>query len=191
MIGCGDADLRVNRRHEHLDLHMLQGTPAGHPTEQPASQHVPLAGCGGADSRVNRRHEHLDLHMFQGTPAGHPTKQPASQHVPPCRMGRKSVRIGTFSYQNRYHLGQRSFPDFAPQNSKGWPGTSGSTDSETRVNRGARALCLHVNQRPRSQTASQHSARLGTLETRVNRSARALCLHVNRCSHRLGTSWEL
>ena len=142
-----------------------------------------LAGCGDADLRVNRRHEHLDLHMFQGTPAGHPTKQPASQHVPPCRMGRKSVRIGTFSYQNRYHLGQRSFPDFAPQNSKGWPGTSGSTDSETRVNRGARALCLHVNQRPRSQTASQHSARLGTLETRVNRSARALCLHVNRCSH--------
>ena len=30
----------------------------------------------------------------------------------PCKMGRKSVRIGTLSYKNRYHLGQRSFPDF-------------------------------------------------------------------------------
>ena len=60
----GDADLRVNRRHEHLDLHVFQG-----------SQDVPRAGwlagwragCGDADLRVNRGHEHLDLHVFQGS----------------------------------------------------------------------------------------------------------------------------
>ena len=46
LAGCGDADLRVNRRHEHLDLHMFQGTPAGHPTKQPASQHVPPCRMG-------------------------------------------------------------------------------------------------------------------------------------------------
>ena len=58
--GCGDADLRVNRGHDHFDLHVFQG-----------SQDVPragwLAGCGGADLRVNRGHEHFDLHVFQGS----------------------------------------------------------------------------------------------------------------------------
>ena len=33
LAGCGDADLRVNRGHEHLDLHVFQG-----------SQDVPRAG---------------------------------------------------------------------------------------------------------------------------------------------------
>ena len=34
---------------------------------------------------------------------GGPPSQPASQHVLPCRMGRKCVRIGTFSFQNQYN----------------------------------------------------------------------------------------
>ena len=55
----GNADLRVNRGHEHVDLHVFQG-----------SQDVPragwLAGCGDVDLRVNREHEHFDLHVFQG-----------------------------------------------------------------------------------------------------------------------------
>ena len=52
----GDADLRVNRGHEHFDLHMFQG-----------SQDVLgwLAGCGGADLRVNKEHEHFDLHVIK------------------------------------------------------------------------------------------------------------------------------
>ena len=144
---CIDFDTKTYR-FGHISGPSYRGAHAGWPVGWLAWwQAAWLDGCWDADLRVNKGHEHLDLHMFQGTPAGHPTKQPASQHVLPCRMGRKSVRIGTFSYQNRYHLGQRSFPDFAPQNSKGWPGTSGSTDSETRVNRGARAFCLHVNRR--------------------------------------------
>ena len=34
LAGCGDADLHVNKRHEHLDLHVFQ-----------RSQDVPRAGC--------------------------------------------------------------------------------------------------------------------------------------------------
>ena len=55
---------------------------------------------------------------------------------------------------------------------------------EIRVNRSARALCLHVNRCPRLL------GMLGTPYLRVNRCARALGLHVNRCPRVLMYAWK-
>ena len=60
---------------------------------------------------------------------GGQASQPASQHVLPCRMGRKCVRINTFSYQNQYNSGWRSFWDFC---SPGGSDPSCSTHLPTR-----------------------------------------------------------
>ena len=55
---------------------------------------------------------------------------------------------------------------------------------EIRVNRGAHALCLHVNRCPRLL------GMLGTLYLRVNGGARALGLHVNQRPRVLMYAWE-
>ena len=65
LAGCGGADLRVNKGHEHVDLHVFQGSQ----DVQRAGWLVGwgwLAGCGDTDLRVNRAHGHIDLHVFRG-----------------------------------------------------------------------------------------------------------------------------
>ena len=52
-LARGGADLRVNRAHEHIDLHVNKGS-------QEASE------GGDTDLRVNRAHGHIDLHVFRG-----------------------------------------------------------------------------------------------------------------------------
>ena len=52
-LARGDTDLRVNRAHEHIDLHVFNGS-------QEASE------GGDTDLRVNRAHGHIDLHVFRG-----------------------------------------------------------------------------------------------------------------------------
>ena len=50
-LACGDADLRVNKTHGHLDLHVHKGSRA-------------CRKGGDTDLRVNRTYEHLDLHLI-------------------------------------------------------------------------------------------------------------------------------
>ena len=52
-LARGDTDLRVNRAHEHIDLHVFNGS-------QEASE------GGDTDLRVNRAHGHIDLDVFRG-----------------------------------------------------------------------------------------------------------------------------
>ena len=49
--------------------------------------------------------DHLVGSPKPNQPASQPASQRAIHHVLPCRMGRKCVRIGTFSYQNQYNSG--------------------------------------------------------------------------------------
>ena len=53
ILALGDTDLHVNRAHEHIDLHVFNGS-------QEASE------GGDTDLRVNRAHGHIDLHVFRG-----------------------------------------------------------------------------------------------------------------------------
>ena len=52
------------------------------------------------------------FHPPANQPACRQASQLANQHVPPSRMGRKSARIGSFSYRNHYISGPRSSWDF-------------------------------------------------------------------------------
>ena len=54
ILALGDTDLRVNRAHEHIDLHVNKRSRT-------------CRDGGDTDLRVNRAHGHLDLHVNKGS----------------------------------------------------------------------------------------------------------------------------